>query len=54
MKELLKENYPFVFEDSLVDEIVAVSLLRDFKEGDILIDSGDYIKKMPLLLQGAI
>ena len=54
MKELLKENYPFVFEDSLVDEIVAVSLLRDFKEGDILIDSGDYIKKMPLLVSGAI
>jgi len=54
MKELLKENYPYVFEDSLVDEIVAVSLLRDFKEGDILIDSGDYIKKMPLLISGAI
>ena len=54
MKELLKENYPFVFEDSLVDEIVAVSLLRNFKEGDILIDSGDYIKKMPLLINGAI
>ena len=54
MKELLKENYPFVFEDSLVDEIVAVSLLRDFKEGDVLIDSGDYIKKMPLLISGAI
>lgn len=54
MKELLKENYPFVFEDSLVDEIVAVSLLRDFKEGDIMIDSGDYIKKMPLLISGAI
>lgn len=54
MKELLKENYPFIFEDSLVDEIVAVSLLRDFKEGDVLIDSGDYIKKMPLLISGAI
>ena len=54
MKELLKENYAFVFEDSLIDEIVAVSLLRDFKEGDVLIHSGDYIKKMPLLISGAI
>ncbi|MBC8882819.1 Crp/Fnr family transcriptional regulator [Flavobacterium piscinae] len=38
----------------LIEEIAAVSLLRDFNEGDILIDFGDYIKKMPLLIEGAI
>ncbi|WP_333695829.1 Crp/Fnr family transcriptional regulator [Flavobacterium sp.] len=54
MKELLQSTYGFVFEDKLIDEIVSVSLLRDFEEGDILIDFGDYIKKMPLLLEGAI
>lgn len=54
MKDLLKETYGFVFEDALIEEIAAVSLLKDFKEGDILIDFGDFIKKMPLLINGAI
>jgi CRP/FNR family transcriptional regulator, anaerobic regulatory protein len=54
MKDLLKETYGFVFEDALIEEIAAVSLLKDFKEGDILIDFGDFIKKMPLLISGAI
>ena len=54
MKELLKKTYGFIFEDALIDEIAEVSLMRDFKEGDVLIDFGDYIKKMPLLIEGAI
>lgn len=54
MKDLLKRTYGFIFEDALIEEIAEVSLLRDFSEGDILIDFGDYIKKMPLLIEGAI
>lgn len=54
MKELLKTTYGFIFEDNLIDEIAEVSLLRDFSEGDVLIDFGDYIKKMPLLIEGVI
>lgn len=54
MKELLQKTYGFVFEEKLIEEIASVSLLRDFEDGDILIDFGDYIKKMPLLLEGAI
>ena len=54
MKEVLKESYGMLFEEKLIDEIATVSLLRDFKEDDVLIDFGDYIKKMPLLIKGAI
>lgn len=54
MKELLQQTYGSFFEDKLIDEIVDTSLLRDFKEGDILIDFGDAIRKMPLLISGAI
>jgi CRP/FNR family transcriptional regulator len=54
MKEVLKESYGMLFEEKLIDEIATVSLLRDFKENDVLIDFGDYIKKMPLLIKGAI
>lgn len=54
MKDLLKQTYGFVFEDKLIDEIAQVSVLKDFKEGDVLIDFGDKISKMPLLISGAI
>jgi CRP/FNR family transcriptional regulator len=54
MIDLLKETYGFVFEDQLMEEITSVSKLHVFKEGDILIDFGDYIKRMPLLINGAI
>lgn len=54
MKKLLQQTYGYQFEDKLIDEIAEASLLRDFKEGDILIDFGDSIRKMPLLISGAI
>jgi CRP/FNR family transcriptional regulator len=54
MKEELKQTYGFVFEEDLINEIADVSVLREFKEGDVLIDFGDYIKRMPLLINGAI
>jgi CRP/FNR family transcriptional regulator len=54
MKELLQQTYGHIFEEALIDEIAATSTLREFKEGDVLMDFGDYIQKMPLLLSGAI
>lgn len=54
MRDLIKQTYGYQFEDKLIDEIAETSLLRDFKEGDILIDFGDPIRKMPLLISGAI
>jgi len=54
MKEILKQTYGYIFEDKLMEEISESSLLKDFKEGDVLIDFGDPIRKMPLLIKGAI
>ncbi|MGV9004545.1 Crp/Fnr family transcriptional regulator [Flavobacterium sp.] len=54
MKELLQQTYGMFFEQNLIDEIAQVATLKDFNEGDVLIDFGDYIKKMPLLISGAI
>ena len=50
MMDILRENYGFIFEEKLLEEIAQVSTLRTFEEGDILIDFGDYIKFMPLLV----
>lgn len=54
MLDIIKENYGSIFEEKLLEEIAQVAQIYDFKEGDILIDFGDYIKNMPLLLKGAI
>jgi CRP/FNR family transcriptional regulator, anaerobic regulatory protein len=54
MLEIVKENYSAIFEENLIEEIAQVAKIHDFKEGEILIDFGDYIKNMPLLLNGAI
>ena len=54
MKELLQQTYGHLFEENLINDIVVSSTLRDFNEGDVLIDFGDFIKRMPLLVSGAI
>ncbi len=54
MEKLLYEAYGNVFERALIDEIASAAKLVEFKEGDVLIDIGKYIKTMPLLISGAI
>lgn len=54
MKDILKEAYGYIFEEALLEEIDAVATYKDFKAEDYLIEIGDYIKMMPLLLEGAI
>ena len=54
MKALLIESYGYIFEEALIDEIVKVTKFKEFKADDYLIEIGDYIKSMPLLLHGAI
>lgn len=50
----LKENYGYLFEDSLLMEINNVGTFKEIPEGFQLIDIGDYIKSMPLLISGAV
>jgi CRP/FNR family transcriptional regulator len=54
MKELLHQTYGSIFEEALLNEIEQVALIKEFNEGDVIIDFGDKILKMPLLLSGAI
>lgn len=54
LKELINDAYGGMFEKELIHEIVQVVTLVDFREGDVLIDFGQYIKTMPLLISGAI
>jgi CRP/FNR family transcriptional regulator len=54
MIDLLTQHYGSIFEEKLLHDIAHVAVMRNFQEGDILIDFGDTIQKMPLLLEGAI
>lgn len=52
--EIMEDAYGSIFEAALIEEIASVAKLVEFKEGEVLIDIGKYIKTMPLLINGAI
>ena len=54
MGHIIREKYRNLFEEKLLDEIIEVSTIKDFTEGERLMEIGEYIKKIPLLLSGAI
>ncbi|WP_417882174.1 Crp/Fnr family transcriptional regulator [Xanthomarina gelatinilytica] len=54
MIEHLKDNYGYLFEDELLQEINQVGVFKEIPEGNKLIEIGDYIKSMPLLISGAV
>lgn len=51
---LLKERYEYIFEEALQREIIEVGQLRKIAKGMPMIDIGDTITHMPLVLNGAI
>lgn len=50
----LKDNYGHLFEGDLLNEINQVGTFKEVPEGFKMMEIGDYIKAMPLLVSGAI
>lgn len=50
----LEEAYGFLFEKELIDEIIETGTVKNVTAGERIIEIGDYVKGMPLLLNGAI
>lgn len=50
----LKLNYGYLFEEELLNEINTHGDLKKVEEGYELIDIGNYIKFMPLIIKGAV
>ncbi len=46
--------YQNVLEPALIEEIEAVAIMKTFQAGEIIIDIGQYVRAMPLLIEGAI
>lgn len=54
MRKELDEAYGFLFEEELLDAIEEAGVLRKVKAGETIIEIGDYVVGMPLLLTGGI
>ena len=50
----LTANFGYLFEEELILEIQELGVPKEFKEDSNIIEVGDYIKSMPLLVSGAI
>lgn len=53
-KELLRENFEFLFEEDLLQEIISVSNIKNFTEGQIIMDINQSIEFAPLIISGSI
>jgi CRP/FNR family transcriptional regulator len=54
MNQELKNNFGHLFEDALLNEINQVGTFKEVSEGSKVMEIGDYVKAMPLLISGAI
>ncbi|SNR55765.1 Crp/Fnr family transcriptional regulator [Lutibacter flavus] len=54
IREKLDNFYSYVFEKELLDEIEQVGVYKKLRENELLVDLGDQMKGVPLLLDGAI
>jgi CRP/FNR family transcriptional regulator len=54
MIDELRLNFGHVFEEELLEEINQVGVFKEVPAGYKLMEIGDYIKSMPLMLHGAV
>lgn len=48
------ENLQHIFEPKLIQEIHEFGTIQSFKEGDLIMDYGKYIRMMPIVLKGTV
>lgn len=54
LRKVLSENFPMLSEPELVEEIMKVAFIHEVEAGDMLIDIGEPIQNMPLLIEGSL
>jgi CRP/FNR family transcriptional regulator len=54
MIELLKDQYGKLFELPLLEEIAEAGVVKRVPAGTVLMDIGEYVRSIPLLIKGAI
>ena len=54
LRSKLEDYYAEIFEKELIDEIVELGIYRVLGSGETLIDIGDNMTHVPLILRGAV
>ena len=54
MEQLLKERYRYIFEEALLDEVIKIGQFKKIDKDVCMIDIGDKLTHMPLIMEGAI
>jgi len=54
LRKKLGDYYTEIFEEDLINEIVDIGILRTIKSNELLIDIGDKMTHVPLILNGAV
>ena len=54
MKEKIQEAYNSTLEQELIDEIVQIGQISQLSAGDTIIDYGDELRGLPLVIDGAM
>ncbi len=50
----IKTKFSSIFEKNLINEIIEVGEIRNFKEGEIVMDYGKPIRFMPIIISGTL
>jgi CRP/FNR family transcriptional regulator len=50
----LESNYGYLFQKQLLDEIAHIAVVKTISEGELIIDLGEQIRFIPLIIDGAI
>lgn len=54
LREKIGEYYSSIFEKELIEEIVKVGFIDKYKSGEVLVDIGENMTHIPLILNGAV
>lgn len=52
--ELVNQSFPELSELALQEAIARVGVIKDFREGEVIMNFGSYVKLVPLLVKGSI
>ncbi len=54
LREKIGEYFSSIFEKELIEEIVQVGFIEKYKHGEVLVDIGEQMTHIPLILDGAV
>ena len=54
LRALLEQSFPLLLEKELKDKIAEVGTVKQFEEGESMMDIGESIRSIPLILEGKV